>query len=703
MRVIASIAIAALLSVGLAAPANAAGTRTVGAGQQYSNIQDAINASSTGDTVLVKAGTYNENIIIDGKYITLTGEQGATIRAANQSRAVVFIAHVPFNGGSNRVVVEGLTITGGDAPLGQGGGMTIFDGASPDIRNNTIEGNSANNGYGGGITVSLNSYPTIRNNMIRNNHALSGGGGIFAYYNSAPVIYGNTIENNTTSGASITNGGSSGGAIYLENIPGNATVFSYPIILNNTILNNSAEFAGGGVMVRTGVNATIEGNTIQGNTAAYGGGIHMETTGSTSTIADNIITGNTAPANPSYAGSGYGGGIALYDHSIVTLRSNTISGNQSSSGGAGVSSAEGANSQVIGNTISGNAVVPPTGGDGAGFYVANSTTTMTNNVFSSNTGRNGGGLGLLDGATATVSFNTFANNTATNGGGIFVRNVANVSASLMNNVMANNTGFQLYEEAHRAHLRNNLLYSGRSSNLYGTSVAGPVDTAVGLNSLGDSAGNVFSNPQFTNLAASDFSLQPNSGAIGLAEADPSPVVSDDIRGILRATMPRDIGAYEYESTPIAKQHVYRFWSDSKRGHFYTINKAERDQVASSYSPQEWRYESVAYDAFDTQIAGTIPLYRFYSDAFQGHFFTASAAEKDSVIANYPDNVWLYEGIAYYVYPLDTALASRAVWRFWSPDNRHHFYTASQAESDYVRANYPAHEWTFEGPNFKVPQ
>lgn len=37
----------------------------------YSKIQDAINASSSGDTILVNPGTYSENIIFNGKNIVL--------------------------------------------------------------------------------------------------------------------------------------------------------------------------------------------------------------------------------------------------------------------------------------------------------------------------------------------------------------------------------------------------------------------------------------------------------------------------------------------------------------------------------------------------------------------------------------------------------------------------------------------------------
>ncbi|MEA3357530.1 MAG: hypothetical protein U9Q67_03780, partial [Patescibacteria group bacterium] len=60
----------------------------------------------------------------------------------------------------------------------------------------------------------------------------------------------------------------------------------------------------------------------------------------------------------------------------------------------------------------------------------------------------------------------------------------------------------------------------------------------------------------------------------------------------------------------------------------------------------WRYEGIGYYVYD---GGTSrPVYRFWSDAYLGHFYTSSEAEKNGVINNYPDNVWRYEGVAYYL-------------------------------------------------------
>jgi len=148
--------------------------------------------------------------------------------------------------------------------------------------------------------------------------------------------------------------------------------------------------------------------------------------------------------------------------------------------------------------------------------------------------------------------------------------------------------------------------------------------------------------------------------------------------------------------------VYRFWSPKNSTHFYTMNVSERDTIISTFPLDEWTYEGPAYQAFSTQQPGTVPLYRFWSPTFRGHFYTSAEAEKNAVIADYDDATWTFENTAYFVYPVDASVAnSLPVARFWSPTNRHHFYTASAEEAARVKL-YPADVWTYERFDFRVP-
>ena len=124
--------------------------------QEYSTIQDAINACVDGDTVLISEGTYLENIrykgkaivvaslyLIDGDttHIPLTIIDGSNPSHPDSGSVVFFI-----DGEDTTSVLCGLTITGGTGtydplPLRVGGGINCwYSGAK--IIHNIIEYNS---------------------------------------------------------------------------------------------------------------------------------------------------------------------------------------------------------------------------------------------------------------------------------------------------------------------------------------------------------------------------------------------------------------------------------------------------------------------------------------------------------------------------------------------------------------------------------
>jgi hypothetical protein len=117
----------------------------------------------------------------------------------------------------------------------------------------------------------------------------------------------------------------------------------------------------------------------------------------------------------------------------------------------------------------------------------------------------------------------------------------------------------------------------------------------------------------------------------------------------------------------------------------------------------WKYEGPVFGAFASPVAGSIPVYRFWSSSYNAHFYTASEEEKNHVIDAYPDNVWQYESIAYHAYPgARTGVDTQPMARFWSPTYVNHFFTASVEEAASVRRNFAPRIWTFEGNVFHVP-
>lgn len=163
---------------------------------------------------------------------------------------------------------------------------------------------------------------------------------------------------------------------------------------------------------------------------------------------------------------------------------------------------------------------------------------------------------------------------------------------------------------------------------------------------------------------------------------------------------QNFASYPRAVSAPAQVPIFRFYSPAYRGHFYTASEAERDMIRTRW-PDVWNYEGSAYTAFTTQVPGTVPLYRFWSAQYTGHFYTADAGERDEVIRRWP-GIWAYEGVAYYVYPTASTVAETVpVARFWGPTVLHHFYTASPSESDYVRQNWSS-TWVYESIAFRVP-
>ncbi|HPN67818.1 MAG TPA: DUF4352 domain-containing protein [bacterium] len=150
------------------------------------------------------------------------------------------------------------------------------------------------------------------------------------------------------------------------------------------------------------------------------------------------------------------------------------------------------------------------------------------------------------------------------------------------------------------------------------------------------------------------------------------------------------------STSPETKYIYRFWSPVFKGHFYTIDYDEADQVANNDS--NWNFEMVGFSAYNFQAENTLPVYRFWSPAFKGHFYTINPEEwmrvKDT------DANWNYEWVGFYAYPASYTGDARTVYRFWSPVFHHHFYTIDEEEMQRVRDTDS--NWTYEGVAFKVP-
>jgi len=176
--------------------------KTDGSGD-YTVIQTAIDAVMDGDTVLVYAGTYTENINFNGKNIVVgslylitsdTSYISSTIIDGNESGRVVM-----FNSGeSSTTILIGFTIRNGLASLSTGGGILFTANSSPTLRYLKIVNNEA--ARGGGIAVVSNSNPLISQVTIVSNNASIGDGGGLIIDGSNPTLVNSLISNNNAQG-----------------------------------------------------------------------------------------------------------------------------------------------------------------------------------------------------------------------------------------------------------------------------------------------------------------------------------------------------------------------------------------------------------------------------------------------------------------------------------------------------------------------
>ncbi|MBI5116956.1 hypothetical protein HZA56_10835 [Candidatus Poribacteria bacterium] len=162
----------------------------------YATIQAALDASTDGDTIIVRDGTYtgasNKNLDFRGKALTLQSENGPAnciINCELDGRGFLF--HSAEGSGS---IVNGFTITNGFTDYG--GGIYPYY-SSPTITNCVVSGNTA---YVGGGILLAGSSATIRNCLITNNVATYGGG---VYFSLSSAF----LKNCTISGNSAYAGG----------------------------------------------------------------------------------------------------------------------------------------------------------------------------------------------------------------------------------------------------------------------------------------------------------------------------------------------------------------------------------------------------------------------------------------------------------------------------------------------------------------
>ncbi len=242
-------------------------------GTPYKTITKGLSEANFGDSVLVEAGTYSEEVTIpNGVCISSRDGSDTTIIQSPDGDGYV----VTVSGAGKGTRVGGFTIAGGGGNTG--GGIVVEGSDSVWIVENEIKENTGL----GGVFVDSSSYGNlIMENSIHDNVSVSGGGGI--HDEGSSVI----IHNDISSNSALYGGG-------LSVYTGDGHIGS------NYIIDNQATGDGGGIFLSPDdetaislINNVLSGNTANvGDSGDTGGGIYISAPDPDIAVYHNTIVDN---------------------------------------------------------------------------------------------------------------------------------------------------------------------------------------------------------------------------------------------------------------------------------------------------------------------------------------------------------------------------------------------------------------------------
>jgi predicted outer membrane repeat protein len=390
----------------------------------YSTIQEAVNAASPGDEVLVADGTYSGPGNMD---VEIT-DQGISIRSENGPESCIidcelvgraFYIHDDWG---LVTVIEGFTIINGSVP--DSGGAILCERASPVISNCVLTGNAAT-GNGGALQASFSDIE-VRGCTISGNAAGMSGGGIAFEETGAPSVEASVIVENTAID------GQGGGILLLRCSPtiastkiasntasaGGAGIFSDQSVLllrRSVVKENvagSETSLGAGIHVIAG-QATIVNSAIERNRNATRGGGLAATSSAELTLAGTVVTANSAAS--------VGGGIAL-DGATAQIYNSIMADNETVHDGGGVACHGSSSIEIYHSVIRGNRSGANYSGGGLYADIDQGSVTLANCLITENNAGNGpgGGLRFASLGQAEILACTIAGNVASGTGGLFI-------------------------------------------------------------------------------------------------------------------------------------------------------------------------------------------------------------------------------------------------------------------------------------------
>ncbi|UYZ40121.1 MAG: right-handed parallel beta-helix repeat-containing protein, partial [Candidatus Methanospirare jalkutatii] len=276
-----------------------ASARTIYVPDDYAKIRWAVDNATAGDTIIVRSGTYIENVVVSKSLEIRSYSQNPSdtvVKAYNSNDHVFYVT-------ADNVTIKGFTVTG--ATGFQKAGVYLLN-----SKNSRIENvNASNNNYGIYLYDSSNNIITYNNasnndygiylqvssnNTITYNNASNNYHGIRLYESSNNTITYNNASNNYDDGIYLYD--SSNNTIAYNNASNNNDegIYLYESS-NNIITNNNASNNYYGIYLCDSSNNTLANNSMTDNTYNF-----ILIGWQDSHFDNNIDTTNTVDGKPIY-------------------------------------------------------------------------------------------------------------------------------------------------------------------------------------------------------------------------------------------------------------------------------------------------------------------------------------------------------------------------------------------------------------------
>jgi parallel beta-helix repeat protein len=376
----------------------------------YPTIQAAVDAANVGDTIIVRDGTYTENIDVN-KSLTIKSENGAEatiVQAANPNDHI-------FEVTANYVNVSGFSVKGATGTASAG--IYLNSANYGEISNNKL----SDNNWG----IATRTYWSSDNNIIMDNICENNDRGIFISYASSSNSITNNICQNNNIGLFLAGGNN--------------------VVTGNTFENNTQ----GILLYYSDGDNTLIDNIMAGNAYNFnivGFDLYQ--------YIHNIDVSNKVDGKPIYylvneqdkqipSDAGY---VAVVDSTNIIVENLTLTNNNEGVLFAYSTNSRVENTNAIGNYFgirlhrsSNNTITNSefsTNYHGIFLYYAsnNVPSTINNDIISNNVSSNEHGITIWDYAKDnSITFNNISHNEV----GIYARYSAGVNYVYLNNILYN--------------------------------------------------------------------------------------------------------------------------------------------------------------------------------------------------------------------------------------------------------------------------